>query len=337
MRHVSCLDDTSRGTRFRSYTSDVDPAEFRSRRPTRIAATAATAGAFALLAAAAALAESSTVPDDAIEWRQLRPGLHLLTGAGSNVVAWSGPDGVVLVDDGVAANATRVLDAVADLAPGGALRFVVNTQWQPDHAGANEVLAQAGAVVIAQENTRTRMREPQAAGEHEAQVPAAPQAALPVVTFLDSMTLHLNGGRLELLHVPAAHGEGDILAWWPEPNVVQLGDLYYAQGYPFVDTARGGSLAGLVAALETVLARADSGTLIVPGHGPVGTRDDLAVYRDMLVAVGSRVRELAEQGESLDAVVAKRPSADWDRRFGAGGVAPDRFVRILYEDLTTRR
>lgn len=261
----------------------------------------------------------------------------MLIGAGSNVVVWSGPDGVVLVDGGTAATATRVLETVSGLAPGDRLRFVVNTHWHPDHTGANEALVHAGAVAIAQENTRARMREPQDPGEHEPQVPAAPPTALPVVTFVDAMALHLNDGRLALLHVPEALSDGDAVAWWPEANVVHLGDLYYARGYPLVDTARGGSLAGLVAALETVLARADSSTVVVPGHGQPGTRADLAAYRDMLVDIGRRVRVLAEQGESLDAVIAARPTADWDDRFGAGGVSPERFVRILYEDLTLRR
>jgi glyoxylase-like metal-dependent hydrolase (beta-lactamase superfamily II) len=272
-----------------------------------------------------------------IEVQKLRSGLHLLSGAGCNVVAWSGPDGTVLVDSGAAWASAQLLEALAGIAAGGRTRFVVNTHWHPDHTGGNVAAAHDGAVLVAHENTRARMGEPQELAEHDLLVPAAPSEALPVVTFADTLTLSLNGGRLTLLHMPDSHTDGDAMAWWPEANVAHLGDLYYAGGYPFIDGAHGGSLAGVVAAVETVLARADADTLIVPGHGPVGTRADLAAYRDMLVAIGTRVRELVEQGASLTETVEAQPTAAWDARFGAGGVGPERFVRILYEDLTARR
>jgi glyoxylase-like metal-dependent hydrolase (beta-lactamase superfamily II) len=172
--------------------------------------------------------------------------------------------------------------------------------------------------------------------EYGLEVPAAAPAALPMLTFADTLSLHLNGEQLVLLHVPAAHGDGDVIAWWSEANVVHLGDTYYAQGYPLLDVSRGGSLAGMVAAIETALARADGDTLIVPGHGPATDRDALAGYRDMLVAIGRRVRELVEEGRNLDEVLAAQPTASFDAQFGNGGVSPERFVRSLYDDLVRR-
>lgn len=308
----------------------------RSWSPARAAARAAGL-AVLLMLAPWTWAQAPATGTGGLEVQRLRPGLHLVSGAGCNVVAWSGPDGTLLVDGGHAASARRLAEAVEGIAPAARLRFVVNTHWHPDHAGANEALARAGAVVVAHENSRARMTEPQEIREYDTRVPAAPPPALPVATFSESVTIHLNGGRLTLLHMPQAHTDGDALAWWPEANVVHLGDLYYAGGYPFVDTGHGGSLAGLVAALETVLARTNAATVVVPGHGPVGTRADLAAYRDMLVAAGSRVRELAEQGLSLEEVVAERPTAAFDERYAAGGVSPERFVRILFEDLAARR
>jgi glyoxylase-like metal-dependent hydrolase (beta-lactamase superfamily II) len=290
-----------------------------------------------LLASASAGSQSPEDTPATVEARQLQPGLQLLSGAGCNVVAWSGPEGTVLVDAGSAAASESLRAVLADLVPGSSTRFVVNTHWHPDHTGGNEAAARSGAVVIAHENTRVRMSEPQDLGEYDVRVPAPPRGALPVVTFADTLTLSLNGGRLTLLHVPDAHTDGDAIAWWPEANVAHLGDLYYAGGFPFIDTGHGGSLAGVVAAIEAVLARANARTVIVPGHGPVGTRADLVAYRDMLVAVGTRVRELVEQGASLAEAVEAKPTADWDERYGAGGVSPERFVRILYEDLTARR
>jgi glyoxylase-like metal-dependent hydrolase (beta-lactamase superfamily II) len=290
-----------------------------------------------MLACATAWPQARETTANGIDAQRIRPGLHVLTGAGCNVVAWSGPDGTVLVDSGTAAAAATLLGAVAVAAPGSPLRFVVNTHWHPDHTGGNEAAVRAGAVPVAHENARARMSEPQDVREYDTRVPPAPRAALPVVMFADSLTLSVNGSRLVLLHLPEAHTDGDAAAWWPEANVVHMGDLYYADGYPFVDNAGGGSLAGVVAALETVLSRTNARTAIVPGHGPVGTRTGLAAYRDMLVGVGRRIRDLIEQGQSLEEVVAARPTAPWDERYGSGGVQPERFVRILYEDLTTGR
>lgn len=288
------------------------------------------------LAPPGARAADTAASEVKIEARQLRPGMHLLEGAGCNVVAWSGSEGTVVVDSGKRESAPQLVAALTRFAPDG-VRFVVNTHWHPDHTGGNELLVDSGALAVSQDNVRLRMAEPQDLLEYELEVPAAAAVALPVVTFEDGLALNLNGDRLVLMHAPAAHTDGDAIAWWEEANVVHLGDVFYANGYPFLDTASGGSLAGLVAAVESVLSRSDARTLIVPGHGPVSTRADLASYRDMLVAVGRRVRELAEQGRSLDEVLDAEPTAPFDARFGAGGVTAERFVSLLYEDLSGRR
>jgi cyclase len=289
------------------------------------------------LAGASAAAQPPEAPPATVEPHKLQAGIYLLEGAGCNVIAWSGPEGTVLVDSGAAAASEQLLAALSTIAPNGRSSFVVNTHWHPDHTGGNETAARAGAVLIAHENTRARMLEPQEFGEDDTHVPAAPHDALPVVTFADTLTLNLNNGRLVLLHMSEAHTDGDAIAWWPEANVAHLGDIYYAGGYPFIDTAHGGSLAGVVAAVETVLARADANTVIVPGHGLVGTRADLVAYRDMLVAVGTHVREMVERGATLAEAVEARPTAAWDARYGTGGVSPGRFVQIVYDDLTARR
>jgi glyoxylase-like metal-dependent hydrolase (beta-lactamase superfamily II) len=290
-----------------------------------------------LLAGASAHSQPPEASPATVDAQRLHPGVYLLSGAGGNVVAWSGPEGTVLVDSGDASASVQLHDALEQIAPGSRRRFVVNTHWHPDHTGGNEAAARDGAVLVAHENTRARMAETRHLGETDQVLPAAEPGALPVVTFADTLTVTLDGGRLILLHTPAAHTDGDVIAWWPEANVAHLGDLFYAGGYPFIDTTHGGSLAGIVAAIEAVLARADESTVIVPGHGPVGTRADLVIYRDMLVAVGTRVRELVEKGASLAETIEAKPSADWDARFGAGGVGPERFVRVLYADLGIRR
>ena len=289
-----------------------------------------------LLASTAAWPSDAPPAEPQVVVQSLRAGLHVISGAGSNVAVWHGPDGTVLVDDGVEALTPQLLAAVEKIAPG-PVRVVISTHWHPDHTGGNEHLAGSGSVLVAHDNVRARLSEPQTVAAYDLEVPAAPAGALPIVTFDDALSLHLNGDRLAALHVEAAHTDGDLVLWWEDANVVHVGDVYYSGTYPFIDRDSGGSLAGLVAALETVLSRADSRTIVIPGHGPVSNRAELAAYRDMLVATGRRVRELIGEGRNLDEVLAARPTAAYDAVYGQGSMTVERFVGILYEDLAGRR
>ena len=268
----------------------------------------------------------------------VRPGINVVVGAGGNVVAWSGAEGVVLIDSGLAAQSNELFDAIARVAAG-PLRFVVNTHGHADHTGGNELAAQKGAVLIGHETLRERGGRdpgvPAGVGESGTLAPGA----RPVLTTTDTLALHLNGERLDVFHVADAHTSSDLVVRWAQADVVALGDIYWNGQYPFVDREAGGSLAGLVAAVEAVLARATSRTVIVPGHGAVSSRAELAAYRDMLVAVGRKVREAIEQGRQVDEIVAARPTAEFDARFARPGafVAPDDFVRNVYADLTRAR
>lgn len=267
-----------------------------------------------------------------LQVRKLREGLHVVLGAGGNVAIWSGANGVVLVDDKLGAVTAELLDIVRQVAPG-AIRFVVNTHWHADHTGANEVLGKAGGVIIAQENVRERMSTEQFIIAMGRQVPPSAPAALPVVTFADSLSLHLNEDRLDVEHASAAHTDGDAILWWRDANVVHVGDVFFNGSYPFIDTSSGGSLAGVVAAVEGVLARADMDTIIIPGHGPIATRTDLGTYRDMLVEIGRRVREMIEDGRTLEEIMAVQPTAAFDQRYSSSFMPPEKFLRSLYGDL----
>ncbi len=268
--------------------------------------------------------------------QSVRPNLFVLSGAAGNVAVWTGPTATVLVDDGTSAASPQLLEAVGRVARG-PLRFVVDTHWHADHTGGNEALAKVGAIVIAHEAARERMGTPGVDADTGARLAAAPAAALPVVTFPDSMALQLDGERIALVHVAAAHTDADVVVRWQDADAVHLGDLFYAGSYPLIDLDSGGSLAGLVAALEGVLARIDAQTVVIPGHGAVSTRADLAAYRDMLVAVGRKVRAQVEAGSSVDEVLALAPSAEFDERYGRGAVTPERFIRTLYRDLNSPR
>jgi len=289
-----------------------------------------------LLASILAWPSDAPPAEPQIVVQPLSAGLHVISGAGSNVAVWHGPDGTLLVDDGVGALAPQLLAAVEKIAPG-PVRVVISTHWHPDHTGGNEHLAASGSVLVAHDNVRVRLSEPQSVAADDLEVPAAPAGALPIATFDDALSLHMNGDHLAALHVEAAHTDGDLVLWWEDANVVHVGDIYYSGMYPFIDLGSGGSLAGVVAALETVLSRIDSRTIVIPGHGPVSNRAELAAYRDMLVATGRRVRELVGEGRKLDEVLAARPTAAYDAAFGQGSMTAERFVGILYEDLAGRR
>jgi glyoxylase-like metal-dependent hydrolase (beta-lactamase superfamily II) len=276
-------------------------------------------------------AATDTPQAAAVEIRELRPGLHLQGGGSVNTIVWSGADGTVLVGAWGEA-AVAAARAVAQTP----IRYVVATHWHPS-VSAGDVPPAAGATLIAPDALRALMAAPHRDAETGQLVAAAVRGALPVITFDDTLVVHLNGSQLDVLHVADARGPGDVVAWWPAQNVAHVGGLYDPAGFPFVDLARGGTLAGIVAALETVLSRADDATVIVPGHGPVADRAGLEDYRGMVVAGGRRVAELVAQGLTLEEVLAAQPAAEYEQRYGGGRVAADRFVRLVYEDLARRR
>jgi glyoxylase-like metal-dependent hydrolase (beta-lactamase superfamily II) len=265
-----------------------------------------------------------------IHVHQARPNLLVLSGAGGNVAVWSGPGGVVLVDSGSAAAASALFDTIARVAPGH-LRFVVNTHGHPDHVGGNAIAAEKGAVVVGHE---TLLDLPLADRDDAGPAPAPPA----LVTTNDSLALHVNDERLDVVHVAGSHTGSDMVVRWDAADVVHLGDVFANGRYPFIDIDAGGSLAGMVAAVEATLARSTDNTVIIPGHGPVSRRVDLAAYRDMLVGVGRRIREAIEQGQGLDEILQSHPTAEFDGRFGQDSpVTPDEFVRIVHRDLADRR
>ncbi|HET7203219.1 MAG TPA: MBL fold metallo-hydrolase [Steroidobacteraceae bacterium] len=272
-----------------------------------------------------------------LQVQQLRPGLNVVLGAGGNVVVWSGPEGVVLLDSGLASRAAELFETVARIAPGD-LRFVINTHGHVDHSGGNAAAAQRGAVLIGHESLRDWAGRDAAVPAEETETGEMLAGARPIVTTTDTLALHLNGDRLDVLHVADAHTASDLVARWQQADVIALGDLYWNGQYPHVDAEAGGSLAGIVAAVEAALARSNARTLFVPGHGPVSNRAELAVYRDMLVTVGRKVREAVEQGEGLEQVLATHPTAEFDARYARPGalVSPEQFVRNVYADFTRK-
>ncbi|MCU1277101.1 MAG: fold metallo-hydrolase [bacterium] len=287
----------------------------------------------ALLLAAGARAQQ---PPEKLETQKLTEGLYLITGPGGNIALMVGSSGVFLVDDQIAPMTPQLKKAVAAVTPK-PVRFVFNTHWHGDHTGGNAVLAGDGAVIVAHENVRKRMSTEQVIALFNKKVPPSPEPALPVITFKDSLAFHLNGDDIDVEHVDPAHTDGDSIVFFKKANVVHMGDTYTSMGYPFIDLSSGGSVEGLIKAADRALALAQPTTKIIPGHGPIGDREKLKSYRDMIVTIRDRIKKLAAAGKTLAEVQAAKPSAEYDAAWGGAFISGTQLVDTIYKDVTKRR
>lgn len=282
----------------------------------------------ALLAAPAGAQDFDKVE---IKVEHLAPGVAVLFGAGGNIGLSYGEDGNVIVDDQFAPLTDKIAAAVATL-DGDPVRFVINTHWHGDHTGGNENFGKRGAVILAHDNVRTRMSTDQFMSAIDQRAPASPKGALPVVTFADGVTLHLNGDTLHVVHVANAHTDGDSLVHWQKANVLHMGDTFFHQtSFPFIDRDSGGSIDGLIAAVDRGLALSNDATRIIPGHGKVATRQDLTAYRAMLVDIRAKVAAGIAANRTLDQIKAAAPTAQYG--MPNGFIKPDQFVEFVYKSL----
>jgi glyoxylase-like metal-dependent hydrolase (beta-lactamase superfamily II) len=257
----------------------------------------------------------------------VKGGISMIEGsngfAGGNVAASVGDDGLFIVDDEIEPMTPKLKAALAALSKK-PVRFVINTHWHMDHTGNNPAMAAAGAVIVAQENVRKRLSVDNVLhmGNQEMKIKAQPPAALPVITFTDDVTLHLNGDDVHIIHVAPAHTDGDSIVHFVKANVIHTGDTVTAS-YPIVDVDSGGQFEGFIAAADKILSLADDNTKIIPGHGPLMTKADLVAYRQMLIDVRDKVGKLLSAKKSADEIKAAKPLADLDAKWGQGFIKAD--------------
>lgn len=265
-----------------------------------------------------------------VKTEKLSNSAYMLQGAGGNIGLSVGEDAVFVVDDQFAPLTPKIKAAIAAISKK-PVKFVVNTHWHFDHTGGNENFGKGGAVIVAHENVRKRMSSDQVIAFMNMPIKAAPAVALPVITFGNDISFHLNGEELYVFHVPNGHTDGDAIVHFKTSNVVHMGDTYFNKIYPFIDTSSGGSPEGIVAAVDRVLKSTNDATRFIPGHGPLGTRADLSAYRSMLDTVSGRVTALAKEGKTLEQVVAAKPTAEFDEVWGKGFLPPAKFIEMLYQ------
>jgi cyclase len=257
----------------------------------------------------------------------LADNLYLLTGAGGNVVAYTGSDGVVLVDGGTAENAAALAQAVAALPKSGSVRTLFNTHWHPEQTGSNMSLGAAGVTIIAQENTRLWLQQNITWPWNGQKFKKFARVAQPNKTFYDKGALD-SGIRYGYI-ADAAHTDGDLYVHFPQQNVLAVGDAACGHGWPVVDWWTGGWIGGIVGGLQRIHSLANKDTKIVPGVGPVLTYADIAMQVDMYGAIYDRLNQMLNKGHSPSEGVAARPAKEFEDKMGNA----DEFIRRSFESL----
>jgi cyclase len=287
-----------------------------------------------LLAAASAPVFAQGQPDFSkveIKTNKVTSNFYTLDGQGGTIGVLTGPDGVFMVDAQFAPLTDKIVAAIKQISDG-RIRFMVNTHVHGDHTGGNENLGRMGVTILARENLRMRLEKPNPGANGAPGVPTAP-AGLPVITYDAPVTIRMDGEEVRLIPAPAAHTDGDTFVKFVNADVVMTGDFYRSIQYPNIDRGNGGSLPGLINALNAVIANAGPNTKIVPGHGPTVDRNAVTAHRDMVIALRDKVAALVKEGKTQEQVVAAKPTADFDAKVQQPGTTGDRFIGQLYAEL----
>jgi len=263
--------------------------------------------------------------------------IYMLEGQGGNIAASVGEDGIVIVDDEFAPLAEKIQAALKNLGiTDKPVRFVINTHYHGDHAGGNVPFANSGSTVIAQDNVRKRLAAGGTAGNGgslKSEVKPTEKAGLPIITFEHDVTVHLNGEDIRALHFPSGHTDGDAIIFFPKNNVVHMGDDFVRYGFPFIDVASGGSVQGMIDALEKASAQLPAAVKVIPGHGALSNLDDVRAFVKMLKETSTVVQKAMDDHKTLEQMKQEKILASWEK-WSNDFVNSDVFIETLYNSLT---
>jgi cyclase len=298
------------------------------------------AGAFTLALMLCGVAQAQQDTDFSkvqIKVTKVSGNIYMLEGEGGNIAASVGEDGIVIVDDQFAPLAEKIQAALKDLKiTDKPVRFVINTHYHGDHTGGNVPFANTGATVIAQDNVRRRLETGGAAGNGgsvKMEVKPAPKAALPIITFEHDVTVHLNGEDIRALHFPAGHTDGDAVIFFPKNNVVHMGDDFVRYGFPFIDVASGGSVQGMIAAMEKATTMLPADVKVIPGHGALSNLDDVREFVNMLKETSAAMQKALDEHKTLEQMKQEKILEPW-KKWSSGFIDSDKFIETLYNSLT---
>lgn len=262
--------------------------------------------------------------------KKLSENLYMLSGKGGNLAVSIGVDGILLIDDDYVDMAEKTRAAIKAISDE-PVKFLINTHWHFDHTGGNEMLGDSGTIIVAHDNVRERLLNGGFIKAFNMAVEPANQKALPVVTFAQSMSFHWNNDTIDVIHPSgSAHTDGDAVILFKNDNVLHMGDLYFNNIYPFIDASSGGSMKGVIDSVTMLLEKIDDETRVIPGHGPLSNKAELMEYRNMLQAVYSKVLALKNSGQTLEQVIAAKPTAAFDEKWNGGFLKADAWVGIIY-------
>jgi glyoxylase-like metal-dependent hydrolase (beta-lactamase superfamily II) len=270
--------------------------------------------------------------EEPIVTQPLRGNVSVLMGSGGNIVVLSGNHGKFLVDAGIRVSEAKVSAALDAIGPASVM-YVVNTHWHWDHTDGNGWLHASGATIVAHQNTLKHLSQPTHVDDWNWTMLPVSDGARPTILVNDSTTFIFAGDTIHVEHYGPGHTDGDLSVYFEKADVLAFGDTFWNGFYPFIDNQDGGNINDAIKWADRAIERTTEKTIVVPGHGAAGTRSDLIEFRNMLATVRDNVAALKRQGKSLDEVVAAKPSAAYDEKWGGFVISPAHFVRLVYAGL----
>ncbi|MBV8053523.1 MAG: MBL fold metallo-hydrolase [Acidobacteriaceae bacterium] len=293
--------------------------------------------AAAILTTAVTMAQDQDFSKVQMKVEKVAGNVYMLQGAGGNIGASVGDDGIVVVDDQYAPMADKIKAALKSVTDK-PVRFVINTHYHEDHTRGNAIFQQT-APIIAQDNVRKRLEEGGTAGNYGAvkfEAKPQPKEALPIITFDHDVTVHLNGEDIRALHFPHGHTDGDSVIFFPKSNVVHMGDDFVTYGFPFVDLSGGGSVEGMIAAIDEIIPKLPADVKVIPGHGPVSNLDDVRRFVTMLKDTRAAVQSGIKQGKTLGQLRTENVLGPW-QKWSGDFITSEQWLVTLYNDLTGKK